>query len=372
MRSPRITRRDGVSCAPWSPARAAGLSGKTSAITTPSTPSWALYRSGTSVTPIPAWIARPRAMSCGTRRLIVSHGDGETDARRGTTRAEDRGVDADHSAARVEERPARAAGVDRGVGLDDVAEPAAIRRPELAPERAHDADGERVVEPERVADGEDALADEERARHARRERHELLLWRLDPEDREVLLGSDADDLRLPVGLVGERHGEGVAVLDDVEVGHDVALTVPHDTAPSSLRDLLDVEGEDVAPERDGRDEHDRRLRAAEDLDVPLLLRREPLGQGRRGHGVRPSCGGHVGQAVTGEEPQREHEDDAEQITALHHIPPHVRCYDLTSQPTTPPASTTMTGGSQRAARTTVAAAASAAVTQSCTAERARV
>ena len=125
-------------------------------------------------------------------------------------------------------------------------------------------------------------------------------------------------------------------------------------------------------QRDGRDEHDRRLRAAEDLDVPLLLRREPLGQGRRGHGVRPPCGGHVGQAVTGEEPEREHEDDAEQITALHPIPPHVRCYDLTSQPTTPPASTTMTGGSQRAARTTVAAAASAAVTQSCTAERARV
>src|SRR5439155_20889993 len=86
------------------------------------------------------------------------HGDGEADARRGATRAEDRGVDADHPAARVEERPARVPGGDRGVGLDDVADPAAIRRSELAPGGADDADGERVVGPERVADRAEALA----------------------------------------------------------------------------------------------------------------------------------------------------------------------------------------------------------------------
>ena len=65
----------------------------------------------------------------------------------------------------------------------------------------------------------------------------------------------------------------------------------------------------------------RRLRAAEDLDVPLLLGREPLRHGRRGHGVRPPGARHVEQTLAGEEPDHEHEDDAEEITALHRIPP---------------------------------------------------
>ena len=74
----------------------------------------------------------------------------------------DRGVDADDAAARVGQRPARVAGVERGVGLDDVLdEPARapVARRQRAPERADDAGRHRAREAERVADGDDQLAD---------------------------------------------------------------------------------------------------------------------------------------------------------------------------------------------------------------------
>jgi len=75
MRSPRTTRRERVSCAPASPAFAAGPSGCTSASATPSvTPTALLKRSGMKEAPMPAWMARPRAMSCGTSRVTVSTG----------------------------------------------------------------------------------------------------------------------------------------------------------------------------------------------------------------------------------------------------------------------------------------------------------
>ena len=46
---------------------------------------------------------------------------------------------ADHLALRVQQRAARVAVVERGVGLDDVVDRVAVRRRDRALERAHDA-----------------------------------------------------------------------------------------------------------------------------------------------------------------------------------------------------------------------------------------
>ena len=74
-----------------------------------------------------------RRGSGASRRSARCRPDGEADALR---RADDRGVDADHLAARVDQRPARVAGIERRVGLDDVVHQAPRVRAQRAPERA--------------------------------------------------------------------------------------------------------------------------------------------------------------------------------------------------------------------------------------------
>src|SRR2546428_8254650 len=71
---------------------------------------------------------------------------GEPDAARARA---DRGVDADHLAARVDERTAAVAEVDRGVGLNVVVE-ADVEQ--LAAEKAHDTDRDGVLVAERITD----------------------------------------------------------------------------------------------------------------------------------------------------------------------------------------------------------------------------
>src|SRR2546425_1256189 len=201
----------------------------------------------------------------------------EADPGRRPARAEDRGADADEPAAGVEQRAARVSGIDGGVGLDDVADAPPARRAQLAPERAHHPRGEGMVEAERVTDRVDVLADQQRARSAGRQRRQVLARRADLQHGQVLLGCGADHARLPLRLVRERHREGVALLDHVEVRDHVTLAVPDEAAARPRRDLLHVEREEATAQRQARDEDDRRPRAAEDLD-----RAPPRGARARG------------------------------------------------------------------------------------------
>src|SRR5438094_472227 len=198
----------------------------------------------------------------------------EADAGRRPARAEDRGADADEPAAGVEQRAARVSGIDGGVGLDDVADAPPARRAQLAPERAHHPRGEGMVEAERVTDRVDVLADQQRARSGGRQRRQVLARRADLQHGQVLLGCGADHARLPLRLVRERHREGVALLDHVEVRDHVTLAVPDEAAARPRRDLLHVEREEATAQRQARDEDDRRPRAAEDLDRAPLLGRQ--------------------------------------------------------------------------------------------------
>ena len=83
-------------------------------------------------------------------------GDGEADALRA---GDDRGVDADDLAARRDQRAAGIAGIERGVGLDDVLDHAAgDASGSERPSAEIDAGGHRPLEAERIADGDDKLA----------------------------------------------------------------------------------------------------------------------------------------------------------------------------------------------------------------------
>ena len=118
-----------------------------------------------SACPADAWASSGRAMLIGMAKpmpwLLPAH----------------RGVDADDVAARVEQRAAAVARVDRGVGLDQVVEVAALDVDAPA-ERGDDAARDRVGElAERAADGDRLLADLDGRRVADRGRREAGLRR---------------------------------------------------------------------------------------------------------------------------------------------------------------------------------------------------
>ena len=95
----------------------------------------------------------------------------------------------------------------------------------MAALRGEHADGDGVIEPERVADRDRPLADLELVRVA--EARRLYGMPLDLHDREVGLRVGADELGGDGLAVGERDLELIRVVDDVVVGEDVALAVEH-------------------------------------------------------------------------------------------------------------------------------------------------
>ena len=131
-------------------------------------------------------------------------GDGEPDARGDTAGADDRGVDADESPGTVEEWAAGVSGIDGGVGLDEVFDVSAIGGGKRSTQRRDDADGERLVEAERIADGENLLADLKIVTRADRDRAKLAGARVDAQDGQVVVRGDADE----VGVVGVVVPEG--------------------------------------------------------------------------------------------------------------------------------------------------------------------
>ena len=186
------------------PAAAAGEAGATSTTSTPrSRPTAAATRGGSGrvppAMPIQARRTRPSRISAEmTPRVVALMGIGEPEPDAG-----DRGVDADDAAVAVDQRAAGVAGVERGVGLDDVVDdPRRLARAgrQRAAERGHDAGGDRAGEAVRVADRHDELADAQRGGVA-----EL--------GRRVRLAVGAQH-----GEVGERVGPHHARLDLAAVG----------------------------------------------------------------------------------------------------------------------------------------------------------
>ena len=134
------------------------------------------------------------------------------------------GVDADNAAADVDERPARVARVDGGVGLD----PEVVgRQVEVALDRGDDAAGDRALEAVGCPHGHDELADLEGVGvpelRDRQGSLGLALGQVQLDHGEVGLGVEADDLGADLLLVGEDAADLGGLLGDVVVGDHVAL-----------------------------------------------------------------------------------------------------------------------------------------------------
>src|SRR6266478_4050086 len=85
-------------------------------------------------------------------------GDGEADAGSGSAGRVDGGIDADHFTVRVDERAAGIAAIDGRIGLNGFVDEGGLAGLHGAAQGADDASGERGLEPERIADGENFLA----------------------------------------------------------------------------------------------------------------------------------------------------------------------------------------------------------------------
>ena len=155
--------------------------------------------------------------------------EADADVAVATAAGGDLGVDADHLAGRVDQRPAGVAGVDRGVGLDHVGDREAVRSFDLALERRDDAAGDRAVEAEGIADRHHGVADLHLGGLAERQRVQLAFRRFDVKQGQVGGRVGADHLGVIAGFgVAEFDLDPIGAFDHVVVGQHVALGVDHE------------------------------------------------------------------------------------------------------------------------------------------------
>ena len=123
---------------------------------------------------------------------------------------------ADHLAVHVEDRAAGIARIDRCIELQEVVERS---RAEIAAARRDDAGGDRAAETERIAGGEDPVADLDLARIAERHGGQRA-GLLDLDQRHVGEFVGADDRSRQPRAVGQADHDLVGVTDHMVVGHD--------------------------------------------------------------------------------------------------------------------------------------------------------
>ena len=138
---------------------------------------------------------------------------------------EDRRVDARELAVHIDQRPARIAGIDGGVGLD---EELIVRDADLRPgKRRDDAARHRLPDAERIADGKDEIADFETVRVGELDDGELSALGIEAQHGKVDVLVLEHDLGRELPPVRQGHGDFLfaASLDHVVVGNDEAAGI---------------------------------------------------------------------------------------------------------------------------------------------------
>ena len=207
---------------------------------------------------------------------------------------QDGAVDADELAPEVHQRAAGVARIDGGVGLDEVL--VAVRVDAGAPQAADDAGGDGVLQAERIADGDDEVADLELGGVA--ERHLREAFRRNLEHGDVRRHVAADHRGGQVAAVLQGHRDLGGVINDMGVCNDVAVFCIKDDAGARALELA-LEGAHVRdveePAEEGVLEQRVLGRALADGAAGGDVhdgRRDALDHGReRRHGVSPTAWG---------------------------------------------------------------------------------
>ena len=162
--------------------------------------------------------------------------DRKTDALRSSGAREDRGIDAGELAGHVDQRAARIARIDRGIGLN---EELVVGDADLGARQGRDdAVGHGLPDAEGIADRQHDVADLQFIGIGEIQRREFLVRALEPQYRQIAAGILRDDLGLEFPLVGKRHLDLIGAFDDVNVGHDQARRVHHHARSQRTLHLL--------------------------------------------------------------------------------------------------------------------------------------
>ena len=202
--------------------------------------------------------------------------------------------DADHLAGNVQERPAGAAGVNLGVGLDGVGDGQRARR------RHRVGHGHRVVEraddpvaggprPERAADRDHRLTHPEAGRVAEGKGGQAG-DPIDLQHGDVRLAVGVDETGVMAATVaGEKDGQAAGVRHHVRVGDDVAVACGDEAGPQA------GPGRNVV----GDDRGHGRGRPGRDLEDRRILRQVHVGPEVDRLWVGPGLGAEDGQGHAG-------------------------------------------------------------------------
>ena len=133
----------------------------------------------------------------------------------------DRRVDADHRAARIDERAAAIAGIQRRVGLDDVVHQASRTRTQRTSERRNDAGRYGTFEAEGVAEGDRQLARLDRARVAEHRRDEVAARNAQHGEVGVRVVAGHDTAK--AAPVEERNVDFIGAVHHVRIGEHEAV-----------------------------------------------------------------------------------------------------------------------------------------------------
>ena len=131
----------------------------------------------------------------------------------------------DELAIHIDQRPARIAGIDGGVGLD---EELIVRDADLRPgKRRDDAARHRLPDAEGIADGKDEIADFETVRVGELDDGELSALGIEAQHGKVDVLVLEHDLGRKLAPVRQGHGDLLftASLDHVVVGNDEAAGI---------------------------------------------------------------------------------------------------------------------------------------------------
>ena len=171
------------------------------------------------------------------QRVHDAHGhvdrDGEANADVAAVGRQDRGVDAHQLAAQVHQRAAGVAGVDGGVGLDEIL--VALDAQPGAAQRADDAGCHGLTETEGIADGDDEVTHLHPVGIGDRYFGEPV--GLDLDHGNVRFAVGADQLGAELAAVGQGDGDLVGLVHHVIVGQHVAATGIDNHARTQTRTL---------------------------------------------------------------------------------------------------------------------------------------
>src|SRR4026208_123736 len=110
-----------------------------------------------------------------------------------------------------------------------------------------------MIEAERVSDRQDLLPNAQIMRYPDDDGRERLFWGTNLQDRQIVIGIGADERRLILRPIGQCNGDRIRPIDDMEIGDNVPLLVPHESRSGPLRDFKSIERPWVSLNRSIRD-----------------------------------------------------------------------------------------------------------------------